>query len=176
MSINHSLTSMDFQSHPKIPFSQDYPVPEGYYDELPQRVLTRLEKADNAKGMNSHGRTVILTWTGNARAWAVAASLALVVGAWFLGRLWWSGDEPTIEANSSSALLADLRIEEAHEAVLQAANLEILEEVVEQDPNNHVLLSEWADQLTCEPITLHEALPSLPHDLGILVEETEAEF
>ncbi|WP_370366752.1 hypothetical protein [Maricaulis sp.] len=81
-----------------------------------------------------------------------------------------------IEANSSSDLLANLRTEEAHDAVLHSANLELLEEVVEQDPNSQVLLSEWADQISNDPVTMQEALTALPHDLGALVEGIEADI
>jgi hypothetical protein len=168
---------MDLQRHPKIAFKQDYPIPEGYDEGFSHRVLARLERVDDdAPSLNPGVVTVILAWTGNARAWAVAASLALVVGGWFLGRLWWTGAEPAIEANSSSDLLANLRTEEAHDAVLHSANLELLEEVVEQDPNSQVLLSEWADQISNDPVTMQEALTALPHDLGALVEGIEADI
>nr|MBM3931569.1 hypothetical protein [Sphingomonadales bacterium] len=168
---------MDLQRHPKIAFKQDYPIPEGYDEGFSHRVLARLERVDDdAPSLNPGVVTVLLAWSGNARAWAVAASLALVVGGWFLGRLWWSGAEPVIEANASSDLLANLRAEEAHDAVLHSANLELLEEVVEQDPNSQVLLSEWAEQMSNDPVTMQEALTALPHDLGALVEEAEIEI
>lgn len=176
MSINHSTNNMDLQRQPKIPFRQDYPVPEGYDEGFSQRVLARLEKIDDATALNSGGGTIFAIWRGNARVWAVAASLALVVGAWFLGRFWWSGPNPAIVADSTSGLLAQVRVEEAHEELLQGACWELLEEAVEQDPHTQVLLSAWADQISNEPVSLQEALPSLPHDLGELVDETEAEI
>ncbi|MFM7701027.1 MAG: hypothetical protein ACKO7V_09595, partial [Bacteroidota bacterium] len=82
---------MDLQRQPKISFKQDYPVPEGYDEGFSHRVLARLERGVDAPALNPGVLTVLLAWSGNARAWAVAASLALVVGGWFLGRLWWSG-------------------------------------------------------------------------------------
>ena len=168
---------MDLQRHLKISFKQDYPVPEGYDEGFSHRVWARLERVDDdAPALNPGVVTVLLAWSGNARAWAVAASLALVVGGWFLGRLWWSGTEPAIGTNSSSDLLANLPAEEAHDAVLRSANLELLEEVVEQDPNGQVLLSDWAEQISNDPVTMQEALTALPHDLGALVEGIEADI
>lgn len=158
---------MDFNHQPRIPFREDYPVPEGYFEDLPLKVLTRMDqdrRNHGRPGPQLFGRT----------AWAVAASLALLLGAWFVGRSWWSVTPSKDYSAAPSDFLAEASIEEIHEAAMHGAILELIEEVAKANPGTQTDLEASADELRMEPVTLQDAMESLPNDLSDLIIEGEA--
>lgn len=185
MSISHPSKVMDLNHQSKMPFKQDYPVPDGYFDQLSQRVLARMEgvkKLEGARNENMVGwPSAWLLFQGlrgsrPTMAWAVAAFLALVVGGWFLGEVWWSRMNPTFQAMAPSDFFAEVRIEEVYEAVHQETSMELIEEVVETDPACRNLLMTLVDEMNHEPVSLEEAVQTLPNDLSVLVEAAEIEI
>ena len=60
----------------KIPSRGDYSLPDGYFEELPQRVTARIEE----ERANNHDVS-----SSYVNRWAVAASVLLIVGLAWLG-------------------------------------------------------------------------------------------
>lgn len=69
----------------KIPSRRDYPVPSGYFEELPMRVLSSIDQ-DGPRSSSAVTRPWLVSgpWALDSGRWAVAASVLLLVGlAWF---------------------------------------------------------------------------------------------
>jgi len=101
----------------KIPPRNDYSVPDGYFEGLPQRVTARLEEE---LGSN---QTEFSSYVG---PWAVAASVLLVVGlaAWLgtpRGGSTLDPSDPLLAQLTSDEIVQGLDLHGAHALWLQEA-------------------------------------------------------
>lgn len=177
---------MNLQHAPKVSFKQDYPVPDDYFAQLPHRVLARLEDSPSAKGplhdQAIFGRRQWIAWTTfnghrlSSKAWAVAASMVLVLGTWIFWKVSSPEDSPLLSSEAFSNHLAGLSAEEIHDEVLLGNYRGLVEEHVENNSESQAILTSFVQDLRHESMSLQEAWSVIPDEVGDLVEDADLDI